>query len=100
MIHEVHANGYAKEEELSNESKTSNTHLTNSLDKFINNKSSDVLCLAYAIRNLYAHGEFTGGGSGVTNNKTRQIYFELANEILDYSEKLYSQCLEKIKLRR
>jgi hypothetical protein len=100
MIREVHANGLAKEEELNKENLTNNTHLTNSLEKFLNNKSVDVLCIAYAIRNLYAHGEFTGGGAGVTNNKIKDYYYEIADEVLSYSENLYSLCINKINSMR
>lgn len=96
MIHEVYANGLAKEEELNKETKNNNSHLTNSLEKLLEKKSVDVLCIAYAIRNLYAHGEFTGGGSGVTNNKIKEIYYEISEEVLTYSENLYSQCINKI----
>jgi hypothetical protein len=96
MIHEVYANVLAKEEELNKENKNNNTHLTNSLEKLLDKKSVDVLCIAYAIRNLYSHGEFTGGGSGVTNNKIKNIYYEIAEEVLGYSENLYSQCINKI----
>jgi len=100
MIQEVYANGLAKEEELNKENLNNNTHLTNSLEKFLNNKSVDVLCIAYAIRNLYAHGEFTGGGAGVTNNKIKDYYYEIADEVLSYSENLYSLCINKINSMR
>jgi hypothetical protein len=100
MIHEVYVNGLAKEEEFNKESLTNNTHLTNSLEKFLEKKSVDILCIAYAIRNLYAHGEFTGGGAGVTNNKIREIYYDIAEEVLNYSEDLYSLCVNKINSMR
>jgi hypothetical protein len=100
MIHEVYVNGLAKEEEFNKEAITNNTHLTNSLEKLLDKKSVDILCIAYAIRNLYAHGEFTGGGAGVTNNKIRKIYYDIAEEVLNYSEGLHSLCVNKINSMR
>lgn len=94
MIKEVYENGLANDD--SKDAKA-NTQLTNSLDNFIKDKSADVLCLAYAIRNMFAHGEFTGGGAGITNNSTKNLFYELANEVLDYSNKIYSQCITKLE---
>lgn len=96
MIKEAYELGCEEENKVSKPSTT----LSISLHKFLNNKSDDILCLAYAIRNLYAHGEFTGGGSGVTNNTTRKLFFEIADELLSYSNKIYSQCLNKLSTRR
>jgi hypothetical protein len=98
MIVEAYEMGIT--EEIESEKNRNATILSNSLDKFINNKSADVLCLAYAIRNLYAHGEFTGGGAGVTNNTTRNLLYEIAEEVLSYSNKIYTQCLEKINTKK
>ena len=87
-------------EEIDNDKQRVSTNLSNSLDKFMKDKSSDILCLAYAIRNLYAHGEFTGGSSGVTNNTVRKLFFDIAEEILNYSDVLYTDCLNKINLKK
>lgn len=100
MIQEAYANGLAKEEPLNKDTTSSNSHLTNSLDKFLNNKSSDVLCLAYAIRNLFAHGEFTGGGSGATSTSVKELYYDIAHEVLCYSDMLYGKCLTSINLKK
>lgn len=96
LINEAYENGLATED---SKDKKSNTQLTNSLDKFIADKSSDILCLAYAIRNMYAHGEFTGGGAGITNNTTRKLFYELADEVLNYSNQIYSQCITQLARR-
>jgi len=87
-------------EEIDNDTQRVSTNLSNSLDKFMKDKSSDILCLAYAIRNLYAHGEFTGGGSGVTNNTVKKLFFDIAEEILNYTDSLYTECLNKINLKK
>ena len=100
LITEAYESGLAEESETKIDKVKNNTTLSISLEKFINNKSSDVLCLAYAIRNLYAHGEFTGGGAGVTNNKTRDLFYKIAEEVLTYSNSLYSECISKINLKR
>ena len=96
LINEAYENGLAIED---GKDKKSNTQLTNSLDKFIADKSADVLCLAYAIRNMYAHGEFTGGGAGITNNSIKDLFYELADEVLNYSNKIYSQCIIQLARR-
>ncbi|MSZ79781.1 MAG: hypothetical protein F2678_07095 [Actinobacteria bacterium] len=100
LITEAYESGLVEETETKINKAKNNTTLSISLEKFINNKSSDILCLAYAIRNLYAHGEFTGGGAGITNNKTRDLFYQIAEEILNYSNSLYSQCISKINLKR
>lgn len=96
LINEAYENGLANED---SKDKKSNTQLTNSLEKFIADKSADILCLAYAIRNMYAHGEFTGGGAGITNNTTRDLFYKLADEVLSYSNKIYSQCIIELARR-
>jgi hypothetical protein len=96
LIKEAYENGLANEV---GKDKKSSTQLTKSLDKFIADTSADILCIAYAIRNMYAHGEFTGGGAGISNNSTKDLCYELADEVLDYANEIYSQCIIKLARR-
>jgi len=73
-----------------------NIYLKEKFEAFIKCESNDVLFLALAIRNLYAHGVFTATKGGVKNLKDKVLYFELAHTILFFCDECFSKCIDKI----
>jgi len=66
------------------------------IEEFIRGETYDVLFLALAIRNFYAHGIFTATKGGVTKKADKVLYFKLADVVLKYCDKRYSNCIKKI----
>jgi hypothetical protein len=66
------------------------------IEEFIRGETNDVLFLALAIRNLYAHGIFTATGGGVTNKADKALYYRLADSVLKYCDKRFKNCVKKI----
>lgn len=66
------------------------------LKKFIN-KNNDILSLAKVIRNLYAHGEFTSGGVGITSKATQKPFLDIADEVLKLSDEVFDRCVMKLE---
>ena len=69
------------------------------IEEFIRGETNDVLFLALAIRNLYAHGVFTATKGGVKNKTDKALYFRLANEVLKYCDKRFKNCVKILEER-
>ena len=70
--------------------------LKEKIEKFIRGESNDVLFLALAIRNFYAHGAFTATTGGIKNKSDKELYFKLSDVVLKYCDKRFSNCIKKI----
>ena len=56
----------------------------------------DIVCLAYGIRNLYAHGELTTTDILDRTVKQRAVLVDVADTILDYCDKTFSSFMDKL----
>jgi len=63
---------------------------------FFNGTTSDVVCIAYALRNIFAHGELTASVVGTETIAKRKVFTEIANSLLDYCDETFSLCLKKL----
>jgi hypothetical protein len=70
--------------------------LKTKIEEFIRGETNDVLFVALAIRNFYAHGIFTATKGGVTKRADKALYYKLADVVLKYCDKRYSNCIKKI----
>ena len=66
------------------------------IEEFIRGETNDVLFLALAIRNFYAHGIFTATKGGVTKKADKALYYKLADVVLKYCDKRFTNCIKKI----
>lgn len=66
------------------------------IEEFIRGETYDVLFLALAIRNFYAHGVFTATTGGITKKADKATYFKLADVVLKYCDKRFTNCIKKI----
>jgi hypothetical protein len=76
-----------------------NTHdsgLINKLNLSFSGTTEDVLCVAYALRNVFAHGDLTATSIGTETKAKRKDFTDLANSLLDYSDDTFTQCLERL----
>ena len=67
------------------------------VEDFIRGNNNDVLFIALAIRNLYAHGVFTSTKGGVKNKLDKELYFRLADEVLKYCDKRFKNCVKLLE---
>ena len=71
--------------------------LISQLSQFRNGKNDDVVCIAYAIRNVFSHGELTATAIGTRLASQRKVLDELAKFLLDYCDDIFTKCVEKLR---
>jgi hypothetical protein len=71
--------------------------LIGQLVAFKKNKNNDVVCVAYAIRNVFAHGELTATPIGVALKTERTALTDLADFLLNYCDDIFTKCVEKLR---
>jgi hypothetical protein len=76
---------------------SSDSILIGQLVAFRKNKNNDVVCVAYAIRNVFAHGELTATPIGVAMKAERTTLLDLADFLLKYCDDIFTKCVEKLR---
>ncbi len=74
-----------------------NKNLAEQVSSFFENRNDDVMCIATALRNTFAHGVFTAAGAGLTTKRKQKIVDELANEVLNMTDELALECVTQIE---
>lgn len=70
--------------------------VANKIRHFFNGTSSDIVCIAFALRNIFAHGELTASVVGTETIAKRKVFTDLANSLLDYCDNTFSLCVKKL----
>lgn len=70
--------------------------LANKLKMFFSGSTDDVVCVAYALRNVFAHGDLTASHVGTETKGKRKLFTDLANCLLDYCDETFALCLQKL----
>jgi hypothetical protein len=70
--------------------------LANKVKLFFSGTTSDIVCISYALRNIFAHGELTASVIGTDTVAKRKVFTELSNSMLDYCDETFSQCLRRL----
>lgn len=68
--------------------------LLKSLQNFYDNNNNEVMCIATAIRNCYAHGDFTASGANLRTVRERAAVEKLTEVVLVKSNEIFSEMLE------
>lgn len=63
---------------------------------FFNGTTSDIVCIAFVLRNIFAHGELTASVVGTETIAKRKVFTDIANSLLDYCDETFSLCLKKL----
>jgi hypothetical protein len=71
--------------------------LLSKLISFRKNTNNDVVCVAYAIRNIFAHGELTATAIGTSIKSERDALYDLADVLLNYCDENFTKCIEKLR---
>ena len=77
-------------------SRKNDSGLDTKLKNFFDGSTSDIICVAYALRNVFAHGDLTASSVGTETIAKRKIFTALANTILDYCDDRFTDCLDKL----
>lgn len=77
-------------------SRKDDSGLATKLKNFFEGNTSDIICVAYALRNVFAHGDLTASSVGTETIAKRKIFTDLANAILDYCDDRFTDCLDKL----
>ena len=70
--------------------------VANKIKLFFHGTSSDIVCIAFALRNIFAHGELTASVVGTETIAKRKVFTDLANSLLDYCDDTFSLCVKKL----
>ena len=76
---------------------TDKSALLGRLVSFRSGTSDDITSVAYAIRNVFAHGELTATGIGTKLKSDRDTLSELADSLLKYCDETFTKCVEKLR---
>jgi hypothetical protein len=71
--------------------------LVGQLVAFRNATNNDITCVAYAIRNIFAHGDLTSTAIGLALKSQRTTLLDLADFLLDYCDLTFTKCVEKLR---
>jgi hypothetical protein len=70
--------------------------LTNKVKLFFDGTTSDIVCIAYSLRNIFAHGDLTASPIGTETIAKREVFTSLADAILVYCDETFSNCLPRL----
>ena len=70
--------------------------LREKLKLFFQGSTHDIVCVAYALRSVFAHGELTASVIGTETKAKREMFKELADVLLSYCDKKFTDCLVRL----
>lgn len=73
-----------------------NNKLNIVLDDFFNNLNDDVISVAFALRNSFAHGNLTTTDVGNGYAADCRLILSIADFLLSYCDELFDCCIEKL----
>lgn len=74
-----------------------NATVKKKLVAFFKNESDDVMCVATALRNTFAHGTFTAAGAGLTTKRNQKHIDNLADAVLDLTDDIALECVAQLE---
>ena len=72
-------------------------NLVNRIRQFSDGNSDDITRVAYAIRNVYAHGDLTSTAIGLGTYAQQDVLWDLATFLLSYSDDVFTKCVDKLR---
>ena len=75
---------------------TYDSGLINKLNLSFSGTTEDILCVAYALRNVFSHGDLTASSIGTETKAKRKDFNDLANALLDYCDETFTLCLKRL----
>jgi len=81
---------------LKTSSAVNNKNLVTDIANFYEDTNDDIMCVATAIRNTFAHGIYTAAGAGLKTKKRQKEFNEITNKLLEVTDVIASECVEEI----
>ncbi len=75
---------------------TTDASLRHKLKLFYAGNFNDIVCAAYAIRNLFAHGNLTTTDVGIGLASDRRLLDGIAERMLSYCDDIFTKCVYKL----
>lgn len=72
-------------------------NLVKRIRQFSDGNSDDITRVAYAIRNVYAHGDLTSTAIGLSTYAQQDVLWDLATFLLSYSDDVFTKCVDKLR---
>lgn len=66
------------------------------INAFYLGRHDDVLCIAFAVRNTFAHGDLTASTIGLNKKKHRDSLSDLSRAVLSYCNDHFERCIERL----
>ena len=85
---------------LKTSSAVNNKNLVTDIANFYEDTNDDIMCVATAIRNTFAHGIYTAAGAGLKTKKRQKEFNEITNKLLEVTDKIASDCVDEILKRK
>ena len=61
-------------------------------------ETDDIACIAFALRNLFAHGDLTPSAIGLETKAERKLLWDVSDAILTYSDAVFTSCVKSSQL--
>ena len=81
---------------LKTSSAVNNETLKKEIANFYLQSNDDIMCIATAIRNTFAHGIYTAAGAGMKTKKRQKDFNEITNALLAVTDEIASACVNEI----
>jgi hypothetical protein len=78
---------------LKNSPAVNSKTLLKNIHRFYDEGNNEVMCIATAIRNCFAHGDFTAGGAKLQTKAMREPINELAEVVFEKSNQIFNEIL-------
>jgi hypothetical protein len=75
---------------------TKDANLRNKLKSFYARSFDDIVCVAYAIRNLFAHGNLTTTDIGIGRASDRRLLDDISERMLAYCDEIFTKCVARL----
>lgn len=76
---------------------TVDADILNQIIEFKNNNSNDIICIAYGLRNIYAHGDLTPSAMRLRKEEQAELLYDLAKVLLKYCDEIFTKVIEKLR---
>ena len=70
--------------------------LREKLKLFFNGSTHDIVCVAYAIRCVFAHGDLTASVIGTETIAKRKMFTDIAEVLFNYCDRKFSDCIVRL----
>ena len=68
------------------------------LQAALTGESADISCIAFALRNFFAHGDLTPSRIGIKSKAEKKLLWDVSDVILTYCDGVFTKCVNSERL--